>query len=262
MSGEDILEKVKPYRQILGLNLWDDISAKFMAPNASISSTILPAPTQQILGLNLWNDISTKFMAPDASISSTILSVHKKIPIQLPVREVSVREVPVREVPVHEVPVHEIPFINPSFIINDKHFAEISSWIDHRSSIYEVTKIPYKFKLLLRGSRDGFTRETFYRLCDNLPDTVVVIKVKFTNEIIGGYNPLVWTANNKFKWFATTDIIGCSNRHGPVFGNYFDMMSDNKIWYFHNNAYYQKRIGSDKYDYLIDEFEVFQILKN
>ncbi|RIB22782.1 BTB/POZ protein, partial [Gigaspora rosea] len=43
IPGEDILAKVKPYRQILEFNLWDDISAKLIAPNAPISSTILPA---------------------------------------------------------------------------------------------------------------------------------------------------------------------------------------------------------------------------
>ena len=83
MSGKDIVEKVKPYRQILGLNLWDDISTKIMHPDASISSTVLPA--------------------------------RKKVPVQLPVRE---------------VPVREIHLVNPSSIIDDEHFAEISSCID------------------------------------------------------------------------------------------------------------------------------------
>ncbi|RIB14774.1 hypothetical protein C2G38_2143888 [Gigaspora rosea] len=140
MSGKDIVAKVKPYRQILGLNLWDDISTKIMDPDASISSTILPA--------------------------------RKKIPVQLPVREVH--------------------FINSSSVINDEHFAEISSWIDRHPSKYDITEIPYKFNLLLRGSRDGFTFETFHRLCDNI--TLVVIKVNGTNEILGAYNPLVWTS--------------------------------------------------------------------
>ncbi|RIB01000.1 hypothetical protein C2G38_2051221, partial [Gigaspora rosea] len=221
---DKILAKVKPYRQLLGLDLWDDISAKFIAPNAPISSTILPA--------------------------------RKKIPIQLPVRE---------------VPVREIHFINSSSIINDEHFAEISSWIDRCSSIYDVTKIPYKFILLLRGSKDGFTRETFHQLCDNLPGTIVVIKVNNTNEILGGYNPLVWTSNNPDKYFATTDsfifslktqnlpnsilsriihankVIRCARYRGPAFVGSFLMHNDSKKWYyFHNNAYYEKPLGSNK----------------
>ncbi|CAG8736295.1 11075_t:CDS:1, partial [Gigaspora rosea] len=67
-------------------------------------------------------------------------------------------------------------FVNPSSIISNEHFAEISSWIDRCSSIYNVMKIPFKFNLLLRGSRDRFTREIFHRLCDDKPETVVVIK--------------------------------------------------------------------------------------
>ena len=38
--------------------------------------------------------------------------------------------------------------------------------------------LPYKFKLLLRGSRDGFTPKNFHILCDGKPNTVTFIKVK------------------------------------------------------------------------------------
>ncbi|RIB22080.1 hypothetical protein C2G38_2174835 [Gigaspora rosea] len=59
-----------------------------------------------------------------------------------------------------------------------------------------------------------------------------IIKVNGTNELLDGYNPLVWTSNYQFKWFATTDS-------------------------------YEKRIRSDDtYCLLIDEFEVFQVLKD
>ncbi|RIB22755.1 hypothetical protein C2G38_2074650, partial [Gigaspora rosea] len=59
--------------------------------------------------------------------------------------------------------------------------------------------------LIVVGTRDGFTCETFHRLCDNIPGTVVVIKVNGTNELLGGYNPLAWKPNDQFKWFSTTD---------------------------------------------------------
>ncbi|RIB12763.1 hypothetical protein C2G38_2199800 [Gigaspora rosea] len=49
------------------------------------------------------------FMAPNAPIISTILPARKKTPVQLPVREVY--------------------FVNPSSIIDNEHFVEISSWI-------------------------------------------------------------------------------------------------------------------------------------
>ncbi|CAG8617307.1 16709_t:CDS:2, partial [Gigaspora rosea] len=51
-------------------------------------------------------------------IISTILPARKKTSVQLPVREVH--------------------FVNPSSIVNDEHVAEISSWIDRCSSIYDL----------------------------------------------------------------------------------------------------------------------------
>ncbi|RIB22769.1 hypothetical protein C2G38_2173084 [Gigaspora rosea] len=47
-------------------------------------------PYRQILGLNLWDDITTRIMDPNASISSIILPARKKVPVQLPVREVHI----------------------------------------------------------------------------------------------------------------------------------------------------------------------------
>ncbi|RIB11977.1 hypothetical protein C2G38_2249793 [Gigaspora rosea] len=42
ITGEDILEKVQPYHQILEPELWKDIMAKFMTPKKAITSVILP----------------------------------------------------------------------------------------------------------------------------------------------------------------------------------------------------------------------------
>ncbi|GBB91475.1 hypothetical protein RclHR1_01880006 [Rhizophagus clarus] len=79
----------------------------------------------------------------------------------------------------------------------------ISRWIDKIDikSNFAYTRefyLPYKFKLLLRGSRDGFTPKKFHELCDFIPHTVTFIKVKGTDEILGGYNPLTWKCSNPF----------------------------------------------------------------
>ncbi|KAG9284219.1 hypothetical protein G9A89_002028 [Geosiphon pyriformis] len=96
------------------------------------------------------------------------------------------------------------------------------------------------FKLLLRGSRDGFTQADFHRLCDDKGATISVIKVKGTGQIIGGYNPQSWHSMNKWlegkgsfifslgdgkagnailsKFFAGYGPYGGSNQ-GPYFGN-------------------------------------------
>ncbi|RIB30732.1 hypothetical protein C2G38_2026600 [Gigaspora rosea] len=42
ISGEDIFDKVRPYRKILDPILWEDIMLKFMTPNKNITSHILP----------------------------------------------------------------------------------------------------------------------------------------------------------------------------------------------------------------------------
>src|SRR5260363_186230 len=130
-------------------------------------------PYRQILGSNLCDDIRLKIMAPDISVTSNILPSRKKISVQPPVREVS---------------VHEVYYVNPSSFINDAHFAEISSWIDRHLSKYDIKKISYMF-----------TCDIFRKLCGNIPSTAVIIKVNGTNEILGEYNPLVWTSNNQFK---------------------------------------------------------------
>ncbi|RIB00200.1 hypothetical protein C2G38_2235180 [Gigaspora rosea] len=69
--------------------------------------------------------------------------------------------------------------------------SEIASWID-KKAISILWIIIYGFKLLLRGSRDGFTRDSFWNLCDKQKNLVIVIKVKDTDEILGGYNPVGW----------------------------------------------------------------------
>src|SRR4051812_16896504 len=78
-----------------------------------------------------------------------------------------------------------------SNIITGQHAELISKWIDGLEITDEI-KNSYEFKLILRGSRDGFTPEKFHTICDNESHTVTIIKVKGSDEILGGYNPIVW----------------------------------------------------------------------
>ncbi|EXX67844.1 hypothetical protein RirG_110630 [Rhizophagus irregularis DAOM 197198w] len=84
-------------------------------------------------------------------------------------------------------------YIN-SKIITIQHAELISKWID-RLEITDEIKNVYKFQLLLRGSRDGFTTKKFHEICDNQTSTVAIIKVKYSNEILGGYNPIAWDSD-------------------------------------------------------------------
>ncbi|RIB15731.1 hypothetical protein C2G38_2191746 [Gigaspora rosea] len=201
ISGKDLVTKVKPYKQILGPNLWEDITTKFMVPNESVSSIILPA---------------------------------RKIFFN---------------------------FINQSSIINEEHFAEISSWIDRNSSTYDIRCIPYEFKLLLRGSKDGFDFESFDALCVDILGTVIVIKVNKTNEILGGYNPLVWPSDNDEFGY---DSRNSYSRHGPYFGGSFLNVGDKKWNYSYENDHEKQLRDDEEYEdmFFFDEIEVFQVLKN
>src|SRR6266536_2781111 len=103
----------------------------------------------------------------------------------------------------------KIERIIDSKIVNLDIVSTISRWIDktviinnkftHIRELY----LPYKFELLLRGSRDGLTSKTFHELCDGKPNTITFIKVKGTEEILGGYNPLKWESSG--GWFKTKD---------------------------------------------------------
>jgi len=179
-----------------------------------------------------------------------------------------------------------------SKIITNKFASYIASWIDkkeikhpiHGYTPYNAFDNPYEFKLLLRGSRDGLDAGTFHKLCDNKPKTVTIVKVKGTNEILGGYNPLIWKSTNQFKKSSTNDsfifsytfmslkdvvlsrvkvydyAIGSHIKLGPNFGDDFVIIDkNNNTVGTCNNANYEKNIRSISGFFDIEEYEVFQI---
>ncbi|PKK76726.1 hypothetical protein RhiirC2_862418 [Rhizophagus irregularis] len=64
-----------------------------------------------------------------------------------------------------------------SKLINSEQAALISSWIqgNNDTEISNKWKV-YGFKLLIRGSRDGFTSASFHKMCDNKGPTITIIK--------------------------------------------------------------------------------------
>ncbi|RHZ84863.1 hypothetical protein Glove_74g217 [Diversispora epigaea] len=142
-------------------------------------------PYQQILEPELWLDINSKLLAPNRPISSSVLPPRKILNVTLPTR-----------------------ITLSSNIITDEHTLEISSWIDKRESNYTENN-PYEFKLLVRGSRDGFDVKTIYEICDKVSNTVIVLKVKDTGEILGGYIPCELDKNQN-KWIYSQDSFAFS----------------------------------------------------
>ncbi|RHZ60864.1 hypothetical protein Glove_350g170 [Diversispora epigaea] len=91
-----------------------------------------------------------------------------------------------------KLPFRDTSIPLPSNIITNEHALEISSWIDKKEIPYTENN-PYEFELLVKGSRDGFDVKNIYNICDKVSNTVIVLKVVGTGEILGGYNPLQWT---------------------------------------------------------------------
>ncbi|RHZ54304.1 hypothetical protein Glove_428g32 [Diversispora epigaea] len=221
-------------------------------------------PYKKILDKQLWKDIIQHSFAPDRPVKSIVL------------------------------PARSEPY---STIISKDHVAEISSWIDRETTTYPTTNIPYKFELILRGTRDGFTPQTFWNTCHGHARTVVVVKVKGTDEIIGGYNPLVWDNTCiDDQWMETNDsfifslkngniqysilsrventqyaiLNVCKNDQevfGPYFGFGFSLYSDKSNFnlddsgncYKYNN-HYEKRIRTSC-GFSIDNYEVLKVVK-
>ncbi|GBC26968.1 carbohydrate-binding module family 13 protein [Rhizophagus irregularis DAOM 181602=DAOM 197198] len=174
-----------------------------------------------------------------------------------------------------------------SKIITSQHAELISSWID-RYDITDklITNNTYDFKLLIRGSRDGFSPKKFHEICDCLPHTVSIIKVKYHNEILGGYNQITWDSDSMLDIakdnfiFSFKDKDNIDNHilsrvknekqainnwfiHGPSFGdgdltlsglNYYD---DN----YCKKSSYEVPIRESGDRFSIEEYEVFQIIK-
>ncbi|RHZ77118.1 hypothetical protein Glove_185g21 [Diversispora epigaea] len=153
----------------------------FSFPNEDVFKKIFPY--QKLLEPKLWLDMNSKIMMPSQPITS----------IELPPRKILTNRLN-----------KNISSYLSNLITND-HALEISSWIDRNETPY-VENNPYDFKLLVRGSRDGFDVNTIYNICDKVSNTVIILKLKDTGEILGGYNPLDWD-NNRNKWKRTRDCF-------------------------------------------------------
>ncbi|UZO08939.1 uncharacterized protein OCT59_029182 [Rhizophagus irregularis] len=227
-------------------------------------------PYKKIIKPQLYEDLLISYLEPDNQLNDDILLPRYKI----------------------------IDGIIDSRIINLNIASLISSWIDKinlKSKFDYIRKLylPYEFKLLLRGTRDGFTPKKFHKLCDNIPHTVIFIKIKGTEEIIGGYNPLEWVTHVNCKWGKTKDsfifsfkskndyfkdpilshvkdmkyAIFSHTLYGPTFDDDINIrvdVNDNSKAYNYcrcKQESYEKKIRDKEDNFLIEDYEVFQIIK-
>jgi hypothetical protein len=222
LSSDEFSEKVLPYRKILSEELYEDLLKHFLdSNNQPIKKSRIPKET----------DIDSK-------------------------------------------------------IITFQHVELITKWID-KLEITDEIKNTYKFKLLLRGSRDGFTADKFHEICDNQSNTVTIIKVEDSNEILGGYNPIAWeqgesddssylnsgTAKNSFIF----SFKNCYDIKSYILSRVKDVY--HAIWNSSllyssfgsgdlalignigkcSNGNYEKHIRETADEFIVEEYEVFQI---
>ena len=128
-----------------------------------------------------------------------------------------------------------------SKIITLQHTELISKWID-RLEITDKTKNSYEFKLILRGSRDGFSPSKFHEICNNQSHTISIIKVKDSNEILGGYNPIIWKSNCNFETTKDSFIFSFKNKDNTE--NYILSRVKNNYFAIYNNPYCGPSFGN------------------
>ncbi|RHZ82385.1 hypothetical protein Glove_109g14 [Diversispora epigaea] len=183
ISEKDVWEKLKPYRKILGTQLWDDLQQHRIFPNQPVKSLVLSA------------------------------------------RIISNPELPQR--------VNELI----STIISEEHVAEISTWIDRKSTNYSLTNVPYKLQLILRGSKDGFQPKTFWNMCNGHAGTVVIVKV-------AGYNPLAWDNSKTYNVsMETNDSFIFSLKNGNIQNSILSRVKYKDRALFYCNFNDHKRYG-------------------
>ncbi|CAB4430989.1 unnamed protein product [Rhizophagus irregularis] len=210
-------------------------------------------PFKKVIPKDLINNILVFHMAPDEQLNINIQSPRKP------------------------------KCIYGSIIINNKHFAMFSSWIEKKNQFYcNVKTIPFNFNLLYRASRDGDTAAAFHTKCDNKGATIVVVKVTNSEKIVGGYNPLSWDSSS--GWVSTYDsflyafankdpqsaVIGydsnsnqysirCQSDFGAAFGQSCDLVFSNGLWYSISLSY--PEVGIPEKEFKADDYEVFQVVK-
>ncbi|RIB11138.1 hypothetical protein C2G38_131260 [Gigaspora rosea] len=247
ISGDDIVDHVQQFHQILDRNLWNDIMKRAVNPNRQISSKILPPR------IKLTATLPTR---TTESFSTIINEAHDTME-------------------------------QFSTVINETHVAEIATWIDETTVPYTYANNPYSFKLLLRGTRDGFTSDAFWKICGEQANTIVVMKVKDTDEILGGYSPINW--DKSVNGFINCDdsfifslkngninsstlsrvkdtefAVYCNPGRGPCFGQtdfdmFYDFEDDGCFYVQYSQCSYEKAIRDTEDFFSITEYEVFQI---
>jgi hypothetical protein len=152
----------------------------------------------------------------------------------------------------------------------------------------------HKWRLLYRGSRDGFTSSNFHSKYDGQSPTVTII-LTTKNFIFGGFTPIAWDSSGSYKadssqqsfLFSIKDsrnsaprsfplansskAIYCHSLYGPTFGSGHDLLvydgcSENTTSYTSLGSAYRNDTGlngnqvfTGEYNFQVKEIEIFSV---
>ncbi|RHZ66618.1 hypothetical protein Glove_306g80 [Diversispora epigaea] len=192
----------------------------FTSLQESALVSLLKRDDLQVKEVKIWEYIIKWGIAQNPTLSSNLYKW-----IVLPARTILISELPNR--------LKELF----STIISDDHAAEISSWIDRKNTIYPSTNYPHEFQLIFQASRNGFAPQTFWNMCHGHAGTVVIVKVKGTDEIIGGYNPLMWD-NTSSGYKETKDSFIFSLKNGNIQNSILSRVKETRfaVYYYSKNS--------------------------
>jgi hypothetical protein len=150
------------------------------------------------------------------------------------------------------------------------------------------------WKLLYRGSRDGFRSSNFHEKCDNRSNTLTLIETT-KNFIFGGFTPIEWDSSSgykpdnsglsflfslknprnseprKFILKSGRNAICCDSSYGPIFAGYSDIgvlnncNTSNSNWtnlggsYVNDTGIDGKLVVTGEYNFTVKKIELFTI---
>ncbi|CAB4412264.1 unnamed protein product [Rhizophagus irregularis] len=166
-------------------------------------------------------------------------------------RKIKIKEIKIDDSQIIDSKIDDSQIID-SKIVNSNIISIVSKWIDKVVTNDREPYLPYKFYLILRGSRDGFTPKKFHELCDGKHNTVTFIKIKGTKEILGGYNPLRWESTNSYGKTENSFIFSFKNKHHiKNIMRQFSYQQDD----------YEKKLRDSEGEFSMEDYEVFKIVK-
>ncbi|GBC07367.1 hypothetical protein RclHR1_07410003 [Rhizophagus clarus] len=258
ISSDDFINKVHPFKRIIPEDLHDKMLIFHMAKDKQVNIDTRPPRKPKLPELPKLQKLSE---LPDLQKLSVLQTL---------------TELPSQKLP--ELPPQKFD----SLIVDSRHFAIFSSWIKKKNdSYYNVNNIPYNFNLLYRSNRES-DAATFHAKCDNKGPTIVIVRLRHSNGIVGGYNPFFWDIikipeptldsfifSFKNKAILQTAKVGYSNGYGesvgscqgfgPIFGNH-ELAYDNSSWYRLRSSCYPN-VDIPLNNLSVDLYEVFQIVE-